>query len=169
MSLSSEFVSDQDESSGLEIPMIILPPRITVIFRTGEPFYAEFCVNAVVSNSAELEVEGPCDDIVYPPGSTRRPMDVTKALVRWLSALPGVECVRIERQRIGIAISPAVEWDEISDIILEGISDLVYGLGLDEVDVVTIIRSRDSDEVKEVTELPHSSDLPDDQPPPAVC
>ena len=59
MSLS-EFVS-QDVSSDLEIPVIVFPPRIAVLFRKGEPFYAEFCVNVVVSNTSALEADKPYD------------------------------------------------------------------------------------------------------------
>jgi len=96
MSRRSKSVSDQGESSTLRISVVILPPRIRVIFRTGVPFYAECCVNTMISNVQALDVEGPGDGIAYPPDACRRPMDVTQGLVKWLPTVPGVEYLRIE-------------------------------------------------------------------------
>lgn len=150
----------------LRIPTTSFPPRVRMICFPDNPFYIEFCVNREISNIEWLNISRPYCGIRYPEDMKRRPLEVTKQLASWLLAAPGVEHVRFETYRLGITLSPAVEWEEVQWHLIEGIGEIVYGRALRQLHVDQYTEIDRNEQAVGWKSLPNRPNGPDELPPP---
>lgn len=107
---------------GIEQP---IPSRIVIVSYPGQHHWRDFCVNELISNVDCLRYPKPFRGLSY-NSKDLQPLEVTLKLLDWILAIQGVEICAIQPYRIGVGKTPAVEWSEILDRILEGVHEVVY-------------------------------------------
>lgn len=157
-------------SSQHETPVAIerfkVEDRVTEFRYKGDPEFRTFCFSTRVSNMPEINVDESIDYIAYNRESTKRPLDVTRDLAKWVPTVPGVEFIRLYPYRVGIGISPAVKWEEIHAELLEGLCQIVYSKSVEEIEY--LVATIDEQSGATEAQISSSAGTDPDEPPPAM-